>query len=181
MVGFLRRNLRSYSEETKANAYFSMVRSNLEYCSSVWSPHRKEKIWKLQMVQRKTARYTTNRYRNTSSVATMLEHLQWKSLESGRYKIQLTLLYKMINDLTDIPADEYLTKLPSRTRSAHSKKYRQYSASTDSFKFSFFPRTIPLLNSLPASVTEGSFFGIFQEGGWPPLPDLLSKSKSPFA
>ena len=32
LVGFLRRNRRSCSKETKANAYFSMVRSNLEYC-----------------------------------------------------------------------------------------------------------------------------------------------------
>ena len=47
MLGFLIRNLRSCSEDTKANAYFSMVRTNLEYCSSVWNPHQKEFIRKL--------------------------------------------------------------------------------------------------------------------------------------
>ena len=52
MLGFLRRNLRSCSEDTKANAYFSMVRSNLEYCSSVWNPHHKKQVEKLEMVQR---------------------------------------------------------------------------------------------------------------------------------
>ena len=83
MLGFLRRNVRSCSEETKANAYFSMtmVRSNLEYCSSVWSPHHKDQIHKIEMVQRRAARYTTNRFRNTSSVSSMIDQLQRESLK----------------------------------------------------------------------------------------------------
>ena len=39
MLRFLRRNLRFCSEDTKANAYFSMV---MEYCPSVWKPHQKD-------------------------------------------------------------------------------------------------------------------------------------------
>ena len=50
MPRFLRHNLRSCSEDTKATTYFSMVRSNLEYCSSVWNPHQKDKIRKLEMI-----------------------------------------------------------------------------------------------------------------------------------
>ena len=127
MLGFLRRNLRSCSEETKANAYFSMVRSNLEYCSSVWSPHHKDQIHKIEMVQRRAARYTTNRFRNTSSVSSMIDQLQWESLESRRSKIQLTLFFKVIHNFIDIPPDNYLTPSTTRTRSTHSKKYRQFS------------------------------------------------------
>ena len=163
MLGFLRRNLRSCSEDTKANAYFSMVRSNLEYYSSVWNPHQKDQIWKLEMIQRIAARYMTNRYRNTSSVSSMLDHLQWESLETRRSKIQLTFLYKIVNDMIDIPADEYLTKGASRTRSAHSKKSGQYRTSTDSLKYSF-PRTIPLWNSLPKSITEAPSLVSFKKG-----------------
>ena len=147
MLGFLRRNLRSCSEETKANAYFIMGRSNLEYCSSVSSPHHKDQIHKIEMVQRRAAPYTTNCFRNTSSVSSMIYQLQWESLESRRSKIQLTLFFKVIHNLIDIPPDNYLTPSTTRTRSTHSKKYRQFSPSTDSFKFSFFPRTLPLWNS----------------------------------
>ena len=43
MLGFLRCNLRNTKEDTKAKAYISMVRFNIEYCSAVWNPHHKYK------------------------------------------------------------------------------------------------------------------------------------------
>ena len=164
MLGFLRRNLRSCNEETKSNAYFSMVMSNLQYCSSVWSPHHNDQIHKIEMVQRRAARYTTNHFRNTSSVSSMIDQLQWESLESTRSKIQLTPFFKVIHNLIDIPADNYLTPSTSRTRSTHLKKYRQFSPSTDYFKFSFFPRTVPLWNSLPAVIAEAPSLVTFKKG-----------------
>ena len=164
MLGFLRRNLRSCSEDTKAKAYFSMVSSNLEYCSSVWNPHHKKQVEKLEMVQRRAARYTTSRFGYTSSVESMLQHLQWESLESRRTKIQLTLFYKVVNNLIDIPEANYLIPSTSRTRSAHKKKYRHFSPDSDSFKFSFFPRTVPVWNSLPATVAEAPSLVSFKEG-----------------
>ena len=44
ILSFLRRNLQIKQEETKSLAYKSMVRSNLEYCSSIWAPHTKQHI-----------------------------------------------------------------------------------------------------------------------------------------
>ena len=37
ILSFLHRNLQIKQEETKSLAYKSMVRSNLEYCSSIWA------------------------------------------------------------------------------------------------------------------------------------------------
>ena len=154
MVGFLRRNLRVSSEATKSSAYYSMVRPLLEYCSTVWSPHTKEYIQKIEMVQRRAARYVTNRYHNTSSVTSMLDHLVWETLESRRTKNQLIMFFKIVHGLVDIPADKYLTPASTRTRSRHSLKYRQIPASSDCYKHSFFPQTVRLWNSLPATVAE---------------------------
>ena len=83
MLGFLCRNLESSSAETKTNAYISMVRPSLEYCSSVCIPKQKELIQNIEMIQRRTARYVSNRYRNTSSVSSMLDALQWEFTYRG--------------------------------------------------------------------------------------------------
>ena len=105
MLGFLRRNLRISNENTKTSAYRSMVRPLLEYCSIVWSPYTQEDI---EMVQRRAARYVTNRHHNTSSVTSMLEHLEWETLEARRTKNQLVMFFKIIHGLVDIPAKRYL-------------------------------------------------------------------------
>ena len=89
MPRILRRSCRSCSEDLKANTYFSIVRLNLEYCSLVLTQHKKCQIRKLEINQRTAAWYTKNRYRNTSSLPSILEHLQWESLDSRRSKIQL--------------------------------------------------------------------------------------------
>ena len=50
IIGFLRRNIQIQNTETKTLAYKSMVRSNLEYCTSVWSPHtEKLKLWHINL------------------------------------------------------------------------------------------------------------------------------------
>ena len=154
MLGFLRRNLRISNEPTKTSAYRSMVRPLLEYCSTVWSPYTKKDIKKIEMVQRRAARYVTNRYHNTSSVTSMLEHLEWETLEERRTKNQLFMFFKIIHGLVDIPAERYLTPASTRTRSNHSLKYRQIPTSSEYHKNSFFPNTVCLWNSLPATVAE---------------------------
>ena len=144
--------------------HINTTNAELFFMASSWNPHHKDQTRKLEMVQRRAARYTTNRFRNTSSVSSMLEHLQWESLESRRVKIQLTLFYKVVNNLVDIPAADYLVPSTSSTRASHSKRYRRFSTSSDSFKFSFFSRTVPSWNSLPATVAEAPSLVSFKEG-----------------
>ena len=148
-LGFLRRNMRVSNEETKSTAYYSMVRPILQYCSTDWNPYTKDHIHNIEMVQRRAARYVTNRYRNTSSVTAMLEHLELETLETRRAKHQLIMLFKVINGIVD-----NLTPASSRKRCQHSLKFRQIHASSDYYKFSFFPRTVRHWNCLPVSVAE---------------------------
>ena len=163
-LGFLRRNLRIGNENVKSAAYFSLVRPHLEYCSTVWNPYQKDQIHDLEMVQRRAARYVTNRYHNTSSVTSMLDHLQWETLESRRTKAQLTMIYKISNNLIDIPAAKYLSPGSSRTRSSHDIKFLPISTSTSYYRHSFFPGIIPTWNSLPAAVAESPDLVSFKQG-----------------
>jgi hypothetical protein len=65
-LGFLKRNLKTSNTNIKSQAYISLVRPKLEYACSVCDPTLRNN--KIEMVQRRAARYVCNRYHNTSSV-----------------------------------------------------------------------------------------------------------------
>ena len=62
-------------------AYKTLVRPLVEYSSSVWSPYTKSNIARLEMVQRRAARWTLSEYSPYASVTQMLQSLGWRSLE----------------------------------------------------------------------------------------------------
>ena len=84
----------------------------------------------------------------------MIKHLKWEFHESRHAKNQLTMLFNIIQDHVNIPANEYMTPASNRTRSQHSLKFRQIPTSSDYYKFSFFPLSVCHWNSLPANVAE---------------------------
>ena len=52
-----------------------MIRSVVEYASPVWSPSTEHKISKLEMVQRRAARFVMNAFSRSSSVSRMISQL----------------------------------------------------------------------------------------------------------
>ena len=54
-IGFVNRNTRN--ESVKELAYKTLVRPQVEYASSVWNPCTKQNIAKIEMVQRRAARW----------------------------------------------------------------------------------------------------------------------------
>ena len=57
--GFIRRNLSNAPVQVKTQAFKSLVRPHVEYCSSVWAPHTRKYIDKIESVQRRSARVIT--------------------------------------------------------------------------------------------------------------------------
>jgi hypothetical protein len=72
---FIKRNVKTNSIKTKELAYKTYVRPKVEYCSVVWDSWQKQQINKIEMIQRRAARYTLNQYSYHSSVSAMLQHL----------------------------------------------------------------------------------------------------------
>ena len=107
-------------------------------------------------MQRTAARWTCRRWHNKSSVDDMLDELEWPSLEDRRVKSSLTFFYKIHSGTVSLDKDRYLTPAPNlrSTRASHNSQYTRYMAYSDALKNSFFPRTIPLWNSLPSSVVS---------------------------
>jgi hypothetical protein len=90
----------------KEQAYKSLVRPSLEYACSVWDPYLQQDIDAIERVQRRAARFVTNKYRNTSSVGNMLQHLEWRSLQDCRTDSRLNMFYKIVNNKVEIKKTE---------------------------------------------------------------------------
>ena len=150
-LGFLRRNINISSTTVKEQACKSLVRPSLEYACSVWDPYTKENITQLEQVQRRAARYVTNRYHNTSSVSNMIEHLNWR-----RSDARLVMLYKISHELIAIPKTDIRIPPFRFSRNMHSLSYQIPPTRLQLRQQSFFPRTIRNWNSLPLNTVKKS-------------------------
>ena len=90
-LGFLRRNLQVNSTAIKTTAYKTLVRPIIEYAATVWDPYTKSDTSRLEMVQRRGARFVLNRYHNRSSFSDMLNILKWTPLEDRRQHQRLAM------------------------------------------------------------------------------------------
>ncbi|KAK7110963.1 hypothetical protein V1264_014752 [Littorina saxatilis] len=160
-LGFLRRNLKVCSSLTKMLAYKTMVRPILEYACTEWDPHSDRLITTLEKVQRRAARFVTNRYHNTTSVTDMLTLLEWPTLQQRRRCARLAMLHKILNDQACVSCVGLKRQPRSGRRSNHSQQLGKIPCRTDYRKFSFFPRTTVDWNSLPSDVVEAPSYNAF--------------------
>ena len=123
-LGFLKRNLKINSTALKSTAYKTLIRPSLEYACTVWDPYTQRNIYKLEMVQRRAARFVLGRYNNTSSVGDMLFELGWTSLQTRRQTLRLCMMYKIHKGLIAMGAQEFMTPLQRRSRHVNSYAYK---------------------------------------------------------
>ena len=152
-LGMLRRNLSGCTRDIKLHAFKSLVRPQLEYASSVWDPYTVKHIHKLEMVQRRSARFILSDYRYTSSPSSMIAKLHLQSLEARRKTARLSIFYKAVNGKVSLPLTE-LRQATRSTRNSSTNSFIQLGSRCDAYKFSFFPRTIVDWNSLPFTTTN---------------------------
>jgi hypothetical protein len=123
-LGFIKRNLKVHSPAIKERAFKVLVRPKLEYCNTIWDPHTQLQKLQIEKIQRRAARYVSNRYHNTSSVTYMMSDLNWAppdtqiQIHSGTYRHQKTdtnthsypgLSHFGINCLHHLPLQTQLT------------------------------------------------------------------------
>ena len=162
-LAFVRRNLRTAPTALKESAYKSLVRPKLEYCSSVWSPHTQTNIAQIEKVQRRAARFVTGKFRNTSSVGSMLERLEWDPLKNRRVHARVTMAFKIREGSVAIPSAPYFVDSSHRpSRHVGVNVLSVPTARTDYLKYSFFFRTPALWNSLPLSVRSAPSLDSFK-------------------
>ena len=102
MLGLIKRTCKGLDDpKTLRTLYCSLVRSNLEYCSVVWSPHTKRDTDKLERVQRRATKLILNSD-DPYDTCIRLKKLNLLSLEKRRSLADVTFLYKVLNGNIDI-------------------------------------------------------------------------------
>ena len=160
-ISFLQRNLSSCPKDIKEASNKTLVRPQLEYAATVWDPATKTGINKVEAVQRRAARFCQNDYRRTSSVTSMIQNLGWEELQYRCEQCKTVMMYRITNNLVDIPAEKYLIHSGTST-TGHETRFLVPYCSVNAYKSSFFPSTIRLLNSLPATAVTAPSLDAFK-------------------
>ena len=82
---FLQRNQRKAPTAVKTRTHESLIRPILEYSGVVWDPHTTQDVKKLDMVQRRYARYIS----------------------------RITMMYRIVHGLVDILASDHIIQAPA--------------------------------------------------------------------
>lgn len=122
-LGMMRRNLWNCPSHVKSAAYTTLVRPQLEYTSAGRDLHTTVAANRLEMVQRRAARFVKRDYPRFSSVTTMLQDLGWKTLAQRREDARLCLLYKIVHNQVEIARENYLIPISRPTRHHHSNSF----------------------------------------------------------
>ena len=85
-LGFSKRNIKVHNKNFKSTAYTTLVRTQLEYASTVWSPHTATDITNLEAVQRRAAGWATRDYQRTSVVTQMIKDLKLAHSWTAAYR-----------------------------------------------------------------------------------------------
>lgn len=161
MLGYIKRNFSLAPASLKLLLYTTLVRSKLEYASSIWDPGQETLIYTLERVQNRSARFISSNYHRTASVTSMKITLSLPDLIVRRLISRLCLFHKIYhlnpslrNKLLTPP--DYISP-----RVDHPYKVNIPSCHTNVFSKSFLPSTALAWNRLPhdiASITDNNAF-----------------------
>ena len=150
-LGLLRRTLSPCTKDVKSRAYTALVRPQLEYGAEAWNPHTSGAAEGLERVQKTAARFVFRDYRRSTSATGLVSQLGWDKLHTRRLLAQSTMLFKIHHQLVNICLPHLITKATYISRRDHTLKLSVPVATIDSYKYSFYPRTIRIWNQLPAT------------------------------
>ena len=143
----MRRNIGTCPQSAKERAFTTFVRPTIEYAAAVWDPPTQRNINALERVQRRGARFVINNYRQTSSVTSVMSQLGWEEFRIRRARIKTILLFKIVNNLVDIPPEPFL--IPTGAI-----RFLQPHTRTITMQYSFFPSAIRTWNTQPQQLAS---------------------------
>ena len=155
-LGFLRRNLSSCPEGVKAGG---SLQSPCEASRGIrklsLGPTLKKTLKQIEGVQRRAARFVNNCHtREPGTVTSLLNELNWIPLKVRRTISRLTLFHKAIHGDGGLAFLDYITKGRRHLRNSNQNKFIELLPNTETYKNSYFCRTVKDWNALPSEIVN---------------------------
>ena len=141
-----RRFYMSSNQEALKQLYVSLVRPHLEYACQIWDPHLIKDKKLLEDVQKFGCKLAAHQW--DSGYQDLLQLFELRTLEERRLHLKLGLMFKIIHNLCYFPSIPALRSTIPGLRSSHPLQFDPPFAHTNAYKFSFFPHTMSVWNSL---------------------------------
>ena len=140
-----------------------LVRPQLEYASSVWSPHLVKQNETIENVQRRDTKLIPGF--SELSYPDRLKKLKLPTLAYRRVRGDMIQVYKMLCDTGgfDKTLPSILTDEPNRTLRGHNKKLFTERFHKDIGKYAFKHRIVSLWNSLPDTAVNAQDIETFEK------------------
>ena len=140
----------------------TMIRPRLEYAATVWSPHLRKHVMKLERVQRAATRMVPELA--NLQYEERLKELNLPTLEERRERGDLIALHKLVNEIDEVDREDFVLRVDGRQQSTrgHSCKLRKPRCKSDVKKFSFPARCIDVWNQLQEEVVEARTVSTFK-------------------
>ena len=164
MLGFVTRNCRELSLSVARLLYVSLVRSNLEYSTIIWSPFYQSYKDSLERVQNRFLRFVGFKLFNIPfdnyHRSVMLQMIGLETLERRRERFDLCYVYKVIHGMVDCP--RLLSRISLNVPERALRRFDLFLVpfhSTNHGQHSPIDRTLRLLNRLNVDIFECTLSG----------------------
>ena len=159
LIGLIKRTFSYLEPQMLRILYTTLIRPHLDYACVVWNPYQSGDIRILEQVQRRATRVCSSLMH--LSYHDRLEVLNLPSLMYRRRRMDMIMLYKILNGLDGLPFDDFFSFHHTVTRSNGYKLYKYFSH-LNCRKHFFTQRVINDWNSLPREIIETENIWIFK-------------------